>query len=160
VTTRPVIAVIAAVAVAAAVIIPISSAPAASSRTFTLQSKLDRSTLHRIDSGKHGNSAGDEFVLATSLSRGGSPAGRALYVQTAVDDRYRGLSQVVQLMLPEGTLELQGAGLDRRAPGLAKPPVEWDYAIVGGTGAYTGASGIVHPVDTKSGQDLEVKLAG
>jgi hypothetical protein len=65
---------------------------------------------------------------------------------------------VVHLLLPNGTLELQGAGLDRKAPGLRKPAGESDLAIVGGTGAYAGASGTVHPVDIGSQQNLEVHL--
>jgi hypothetical protein len=148
----------AAAATAVAALLPLSSAPAAPDTTFTVQSKLDRPTLHRFDNGKHGDSAGDVFVLATKLSRDGKAAGRGEYVQTAVDDRYRGISMTVHLLLPDGTLDLQGAGLDRRAPGLAKPSAEADLAVVGGTGAYAGASGTVHPIDVGSHQDLEVHL--
>jgi hypothetical protein len=148
----------AAAVMAAAAVLPLGSAPAAPDATFTVQSRLDKPTLHRIDNGKHGDSAGDVFVFATSLTRDGKAAGRAEYVQTAVDDRYRGISMTVDLLLPDGTIEIQAVGLDRKAPGLTKPGAESDLAVVGGTGAYAGASGTVHPVDVGSRQDLEVHL--
>src|SRR4051794_21758720 len=149
---------VAAAAATAAAVLPMADAPAAPNASFTLGSKLDKPTLHRIDNGKRGDSGGDMFVLSTTLSRDGKVAGRAEYVQTAVDDRYRGISMTVHLLLPDGTLELQGAGLDRRAPGLPKLPAEAELAVVGGTGAYAGASGTVHPVDAGSHQNLEVHL--
>jgi hypothetical protein len=147
-----------AAAATAAAVLPLASAPAASDATFTLQSKLDKPTLHRIDVGRRGNSGGDMFVLSTTLLRNGKAAGRAEYVQTAVDDRYQGISMVVHLLLPDGTIELQGAGLNRQAPGLPKPGAESDFAVVGGTGAYAGASGTVHPVDRAGRQELQVHL--
>jgi hypothetical protein len=156
-TKSSIVATAAAVAAAAAVL-PLSSAPAAPNQTFTLKSRLDKGTLHRIDNGKRGASAGDVTVLATSLRRDGKPAGRGLYVHTSLDDRYRGVSMIAHLLLPEGTLELQGEALERRAPGLGKPPTEFDLAIVGGTGAYAGATGTVHPVDIGRRQDLHVRL--
>jgi len=76
-----------------------------------------------------------------SLRRRGKPAGRGEFVQTVVDDRYRGISIRADLLLPEGTIELQGAGLSIRPPGGAKPSRETAMAIVGGTGAYAGAGG-------------------
>jgi hypothetical protein len=152
-----IVAAAAAIAAAAAVL-PLSSAPAAPNEAFTLRSRLDKATLHGIDNGKRGASAGDVTVLATSLTRDGRPAGRALYVHTSLDDRYRGVSMIAHLLLPDGTIELQGEALERKAPGLGKPPTEFDLAIVGGTGAYAGATGTMHPVDIGSRQDLQVHL--
>jgi hypothetical protein len=151
---------VAAAAATAAAVLPMANAPAAPNASFTLRSKLDKPTLHRIDNGKRGDSGGDMFVLSTTLSRDGKVAGRAEYVQTAVDDRYRGISMTVHLLLADGTIELQGAGLDRKAPGLPKPGSDSDFAVVGGTGAYAGASGTVHPVDVKGQQELQVHLEG
>ena len=155
---KSLVATTAAAAVGAATLLPLSSAPAAPTGTFTLQSRLDKTTLHRIDNGKRGPSAGDVTVLATALVRDGKPAGRALYVHTSVDDHYRGVSMIAHLLLPDGTLELHGEALERKAPGLGNPPEESDLAIVGGTGAYAGATGTVHPVDVGSRQDLTVNL--
>jgi hypothetical protein len=98
-------------------------------------------------------------VFSTSLRRGGRPDGRAEFVQTVVDPRYRGISMRADLLLSDGTLELQGAGLSRRAPGGAKPSSETDMAIVGGTGAYAGASGSVKLVPSgRTTQRLEITL--
>jgi hypothetical protein len=98
-------------------------------------------------------------VFSTSLRRDGNPDGRAEFVQTVVDARYRGISMRADLLLSDGTLELQGAGLSRRPPGGAKPSSETDMAIVGGTGAYAGASGSVKLVPSgRTTQRLEVAL--
>jgi hypothetical protein len=136
----------AAAAAAAAIALPLSSAPAAPSGSFTVQSQFVQRTFHRIDVGRHGNSAGDEFVFSTNLRRDGKAAGRGEYVQTAVDDRYQGISMVISLLLPDGTLELRGSGVNKRPPGLASLPSD-DLTIAGGTGAYAGARGVVHVTD-------------
>jgi hypothetical protein len=115
-----------------------SSAPAAPSRSFTLTASLDRRSLAR-----EGTSPANTIVFSTSLRRAGKPDGRGEFVQTIVDPRYRGISMRADLLLADGTLELQGAGLSRRAPGAAKPASQTDMAIVGGTGAYAGATGTV-----------------
>ena len=77
-----------------------------------------------------------------------------------VDPRYRGVSMHADLLLADGTLELQGAGLSHRAPGGAKPSSETDMAIVGGTGAYAGQSGSVKLVPSgRTTQRLEIALS-
>ena len=99
-------------------------------------------------------------MFSTSLRRGGKPDGRAAFVQTVVDPRYRGVSMRADLLLSDGTLELQGAGLSRRAPGGAKPSSETDMAIVGGTGVYAGADGSVKLVPSgQTTQRMEVALS-
>lgn len=150
-----------AVAVAAvASAVSLASAPAAPSGSFTLLASLDRHSMVRVDARPKGTSAGDVFVFSTSLRRDGKPDGRAEFVQTVVDPRYRGVSMHADLLLADGTLELQGAGLSRRAPGGAKPSSETDMAIVGGTGAYAGANGSIKLVPVgRTTQRLEVTLS-
>jgi hypothetical protein len=150
-----------AVAVAAvASAVSLASAPAAPSSSFTLVASLDRHSMVRVDARPKGTSPGDVIVFSTSLRRGGKPDGRAEFVQTVVDPRYRGVSMHADLLLADGTLELQGAGLSRRAPGGAKPSSETDMAIVGGTGAYASASGSIKLVPSGSTtQRLEVNLS-
>ena len=151
------LSVVAAAAIASAV--PLASAPAAPSSSFTLLARLDRHSMVRVDARPKGTSPGDVFVFSTSLRRGGKLDGRAEFVQSVVDPRYRGVSMRADLLLSDGTLELQGAGLSRRAPGGAKPTSETDMAIVGGTGAYAGASGSVKLVPSgRTTQRLEVTL--
>src|SRR5919198_4657600 len=155
---RILIPAVAAAAVASAV--PLASAPAAPSGSFTLLARLDRHSMVRVDARPKGTSAGDVFVFSTSLRRDGRPDGRAEFVQTVVDPRYRGISMHADLLLSDGTLELQGAGLSRRAPGGAKPTSETDMAIVDGTGAYAGESGSVELVPSgRTTQRLDVPLS-
>jgi hypothetical protein len=156
---RTLLCVVAAAAIATAV--PLASAPAAPSSSFTLLASLDRHSMVRVDARPKGTSPGDVFVFSTSLRRSGKLDGRAEFVQAVVDPRYRGISMRADLLLSNGTLELQGAGLSRRAPGGAKPTSETDMAIVGGTGAYAGERGSVKLVASgRTTQRLEITLTG
>jgi hypothetical protein len=158
---KPILA-LAAAAAATAAIVPITSAPAASPDSLTLDAHLDRATMRMVDQRPKGRSGGDTFVFSTSLTRGGKPAGRGEFTQTIVDDRYQGVSIHADLLLADGTLELAGGGLNRRPPGGAAPARNSsDMAVTGGTGAYAGARGSVHLVDVgRTTQRLEVALAG
>ena len=136
------------------------SASATPSGSFTLVASLDRHSLVRVDARPKGTTAGDVIVFSTSLRRDGKPDGRAEFVQTVVDPRYRGVSMRADLLLADGTLELQGAGLGRRAPGGARPSSETDMAVVGGTGAYAGATGSIKLIPSgRTTQRLEVTLS-
>lgn len=135
------------------------SASAAPSGSFTLVASLDRHSLVRVDARPKGTTAGDVIVFSTSLRRDGKPDGRAEFVQTVVDPRYRGVSMRADLLLADGTLELQGAGLGRRAPGGARPSSETDMAVVGGTGAYAGARGTLTSAGgARRGLTLTIRL--
>jgi hypothetical protein len=156
---RALLCVAAAAAIATAV--PLASAPAAPPSSFTLLAKLDRHSMVRVDARPQGISPGDVFVFSTSLRSGRKLDGRAEFVQTVVDPRYRGISVRADLLLSDGTLELQGAGLSRRAPGGARPRSEADMAIIGGTGAYAGKRGSVKLVPGgRTTQRLEIALSG
>ena len=64
------------------------------------------------------------------------------------------------LLLPDGTISLTGGGLNRRPPGGADPTSQNDMAVIGGTGAYAGATGTA--TLTASGptaQRLDIKFA-
>jgi hypothetical protein len=154
------ILILAVAALGVAVAVPLASAPAAAPGSFTLIASLDRHSMARVDARPKGTSPGDVFVFSTSLRRDGKPDGRAEFVQTVVDPRYRGISMRADLLLSDGTLELQGAGLSRRAPGGAKPSSETDMAIVGGTAAYARANGSVKLVPSgRTTQRLEITLS-
>lgn len=157
-SSRTLLCAVAAAAIAG--VVPLASAPAAPPSSFTLLARLDRHSMLRVDTGPKGTSPGDVFVFSTSLRRGGKPDGRAEFVQTVVDPRYRGISMRADLLLSDGTLALQGAGLSRRAPGGGRPTTETAMAIVGGTGAYAGKSGSVTltPVG-RTTQRLEIALS-
>jgi hypothetical protein len=152
---------LAAAAAALAVLVPLAAAPAAPSGTFTLTATLDSHSLARVDERPKGESPGDVSVFSASLRRDGRADGRAEFVQTLVDPRYQGLSIRASLLLGDGTLELQGAGLDRKAPGGGSPSEETELAVVGGTGSYAGAGGTVRLVPVgHTTQRLEITLAG
>jgi hypothetical protein len=88
-----------------------------------------------------GTSAGDTVNFSVALLRDGKPAGRGEFAQTVVDNRYQGVSMQAELLLPDGTIDLQGGGLNKRPPGGAAPTRDSTLAVVGGTGAYAGVRG-------------------
>lgn len=129
-------------AAAAAALLPSAIATAAPEGTLTLTARFEPRSMSKV--GGHGGATpGETIVFSTSLKREGRPAGRGEFVQTVVDPRYRGVSTTADLLLADGTIELQGAGLSGRPRGGAKPSRETEMAIVGGTGAYDGAGGSV-----------------
>lgn len=135
-------------------------AEAAPDGSITVLAKLDRHSLATAGGGHKGHSPGETIVFSTALSENGKPAGRGEFVQTIVDPRFRGVSFRADLLLPTGTIELQGSGLSKRPPGGAMPRSETEMAIVGGTGAYAGASGTVRLLPAgKSTQRLEIDFA-
>jgi hypothetical protein len=135
-------------------------AEAAPEGSITVLAKLDRHSLVSVNGGQKGRAPGETIVFSTALSENGKPAGRGEFVQTIVDPRFRGISFRADLLLPAGTIELQGSGLSKRPPGGAMPKSETDMAIVGGTGAYAGASGTVQMTPAgRTTQRLEVDFA-
>ena len=134
---------LAVLAVAAAAFLPSASATAAPEGTMTLTAAFEQRSMAKVGGGGKGASPGETIVFSTTLRRAGKVAGRGEFVQTVVDPRYRGISIRADLLLPDGTIELQSAGVSVRPPGGAKPTREPDMAIVGGTGAYAGAAGTV-----------------
>lgn len=93
-------------------------------------------TTTTIDLGKRGPSPGDEFVTTDSpLQRPASHTrvGRIDLIETAMSKTRSSLSFTARL--PHGTLQVQGA-FNPNNPRFTLP-------IVGGTGAYLGASGAV-----------------
>jgi len=111
--------------------------------TVTLTARFEPRSMSKVGGSHGGPVPGETIVFSTSLKREGKPDGRGEFVQTIVDPRYRGVATTADLLLSDGTIELQGAGLSGRPPGGAKPSRETDMAIVGGTGAYAGAGGTV-----------------
>lgn len=153
----PLVAAIAAVPLA----LPLSSAPASPSSSFALTARFDPRSLVTQDVRPRGHSAGDVIVFSATLLRDGKPGGRGEYVQHLVDDRYRGELTDATLLLGDGTLELQGSGVEKTPAGAQTGHADASYAITGGTGSYAGATGTVTAVDTGSTtQRLTVELDG
>lgn len=150
-----------AIGAAVAAAAPLAAAPAAPSSALTLTATLDTHSMARVDARPKGQSPGDQSIFSATLRHDGHADGRAEFVQTLVDPRYQGLSIRASLLLGDGTIELQGAGLDRRPPGGARPSRQTDLAIVGGTGTYAGARGTVHLIPVgRTSQRLELDITG
>jgi hypothetical protein len=135
-------------------------AEAAPEGSITVLAKLEPRSLASVNGGQKGHSPGETIVFSTALSENGKPAGRGEFVQTVVDPRFGGVSFRADLLLPSGTIELQGSGLSKRPPGGAMPKTETAMAVVGGTGTYAGASGTAHLIPAgKTTQRLEIDFA-
>jgi|1186.fasta_scaffold765998_2 hypothetical protein len=132
----------------------------ADSAPMKLRAVFDAGSSAEIDIGRKGESAGDYVVGAADLERAGKPFGRLEIVDYALDERYEGSMKLGTMFLPRGMLALQGGGFNRRVPGARSPAVE-ELAVVGGTGAYRSAHGIVEVRPSKDGNArLIVRVKG
>lgn len=112
-------------------------------RTIRLTAKTDLQSVHTHDVRPKGPSMGDQDVWSAKLLSGGRKVGRFEAVSIGVDKRYRGISHRFTLLFADGSIEVSGAGPGRRIPALPHPD-DQQLSIVGGTGAYSGASGSYH----------------
>ncbi len=85
----------------------------------------------------------------------GAPAGRKEVDCVVIDHTYAGQACRLTLILKHGQVTAQGAGVDKRIPGVGgmTPPTGDEFAIMGGTGAYQGAAGTLR---LKSGRTADV----
>jgi hypothetical protein len=125
--------------------------------TVTLKSKVDPTAfvVHRKNPRSRRFKAGDVITFAAALVKDEKPYGRLEGVQVAFDPHYGGISMHYTLLLPDGNIEVLGAAVNERVPGLVKPTDTDPAAIVGGTGAYEGAHG-TFVLRTARGGDLVV----
>jgi hypothetical protein len=134
------------------------SAHASSARTITLVTHYEQASLRTDDVAPKGQSVGDQIFFSGSLVRGGKPAGRLEDVDVTIDARIEGVMRSVTLLLPDGTIVAAGAGGNKGATGW-HPSASDAIAVIGGTGAYRGASGeiVAHDLPNES-QRLTVTL--
>jgi hypothetical protein len=112
---------------------------AARTLVFRVPPAPPRDHVH-VDVPPHGLSLGDRDLGAVSLRRNGALFGRALVVCTINDASFEGLQCDWTLVLRKGQITGQGGGLDRKLPHAPSPGNDV-FAVTGGTGIYTGASG-------------------
>jgi hypothetical protein len=119
-----------------------SPAPHRAAATTVAVTSHDR-TNARVDVGRKGFSAGDEDVSSMTLSVDGKPAGhgtitcKAMRVsRKSADEQCSGV-----LSLNDGTVTFFGLNTSRYG---APPPFDW--AVTGGTGAYSQATGYLHVI--------------
>jgi hypothetical protein len=138
-TTSLITALAATVAATALVVLPASGQGTATTRTLTFVSTQKARDTKFVDVKPKGYSVGDSMLLSSLLHDGGRVAGRIEGHCVLLDPSYHAQMCTITAILAGGTLTLQGAGLDKRLPGVGDGGEV--YAITGGTGDYTGAGG-------------------
>ena len=138
--TTSLIAALSAAAVAAGIaVLPASGQNQPATRTLTFVSTEKANDEKFVDVKPKGYSVGDSFLLSSLLHQGGHVAGRVEAHCSLQDPSYHAQACTITAILADGQITLQGAGLDKKLPGVGSTGEA--YAITGGTGAYVGASG-------------------
>jgi hypothetical protein len=129
----------AATAATAIAVLPASGQDQPATRTLTFVSTQKHSDTRFTDVKPKGDSVGDGFLLSSLLHRDGKVAGRVEGQCVELDATYHAQMCTITAILADGRITLQGAGPDRKLPGVGG--TDEVYAITGGTGAYVGATG-------------------
>jgi hypothetical protein len=115
------------------------------SGTLTFAGKAKTRDQHLVDGGRKGLSLGNRFLLAETLRQAGATSGRIEADYVVLDRSYEEQACQLTLLLKDGQVTAQGAGLDKQLPGVAPTSTAAvdESAITGGTRAYQGAAGTV-----------------
>jgi hypothetical protein len=143
---RMTIAVLAAAVVAVGIVaLPATGQAPGPSGTLTFTGKAKKRDQQMVDVGRKGLSLGDRFVGAETLKQAGATAGRIEADCVVLDRSYEGQACQITLLLKDGQVTAQGAGLNKQLPGVAPTSTAAgdESAITGGTRAYQGAAGTV-----------------
>jgi hypothetical protein len=137
--------------------LPASSQNTRPSETMVLtgtQRAVDEKT---IDLKPRGESVGDRIISSETLRRGAAPVARVESQCLLVDATYEGAECTFTIMFHDGVIIGQGASVSKRVPGVN--PTNGDFAILGGTGPYQGASGSIDVEPTKTGHKVTLRIA-
>jgi hypothetical protein len=155
-----------AVIAAALVTIGITALPATGhdvkpTGTLTFTGKAKKRDQKIVDVRPKGISLGDRFLLSETLKQGGATGGRIEVDCVVLDRSYEGQACQITLLLKDGQVTAQGAGLDKHLAGVAPTSTKAgdESAITGGTHAYRGASGTVTVKAAPSGDTVTVQFA-
>ncbi len=129
-------------------------------RPLVLESVFDPKSMVQIDNAPKGESAGDVTAGAAALLRAGQPYGRLELLDYAVDGPYEGALRFATLLLPRGTLTIQAGGVNKPIPGAGRTGMSEEFAITGGTGRYSRASGTMTVRHGDDGKDRVVLRLG
>lgn len=133
-------AALAAAATAALVaVLPANGQDPAGLRHLTFTSTQKAGDERYIDLPPKGPSAGDRIVLSSRLHEAGKPAGRLEGDCVLQDEPFAVIHCGIVVLRADGRLTLHGAYAGKRIPHVGGTSEE--YAVTGGTGAYTGATG-------------------
>ena len=143
-----------AAVVTGVVVLPATGHDVKPSGTLAFTGKGSSRDQKVVDVRPRGISLGDHFLGAVTLRLAGAPAGRIEVDCEVVDRTYAGQACSLTLILKDGQVTAQGAGVDKRIPGVGgtTPPTGDEFAITGGTGAYQGAAGTLR---LKSGRTTD-----
>ena len=132
-----------AAVVTGVVVLPATGHDVKPSGTLAFTGKGSSRDQKMVDIQPKGISLGDHFLGAETLRQAGARAGRMEVDCVVIDRAYAGQACSLTLILKAGQVAAQGAGVDKRIPGVGgtTPPTGDEFAILGGTGAYQGASG-------------------
>ena len=131
-----------AVALFGVIVVRVAQGETGRTLTFTVPPPAPRDQ-HQVDVPPRGLSLGDQVVGAVSLRTHGELFGRALVVCTINDASFQGQQCAFTLVLRNGQITAHGGGLDRRLPHSPAASGADVFAVTGGTGSYTGATGIL-----------------
>lgn len=125
------------------VVLPATGHDVKPSGTLAFTGKGSTRDQKMVDVRPKGISLGDHFLGAVTLRQAGTLAGRMEADCVIIDRRFQGQACSFTLILKDGQVSAQGAGVDKRIPGVGgtTPPTGDEFAILGGTGAYQGAAG-------------------
>jgi hypothetical protein len=132
-----------AAVITSVVVLPATGHDVKPSGTVAFTGKGSSRDQKMVDVPPKGISLGDHFLGAETLRQAGAPAGRMEVDCVVIDRTYAGQACSLTLILKDGQVTAQGAGVDKRIPGVGgtTPPTGDEFAIMGGTGAYQGAAG-------------------
>jgi hypothetical protein len=147
----------AAASAAALSALPASGHDARRARTIVLTSVARPADQKTIDLKPRGESVGDRMLSSETLRRGGVPVAREEGDCVLLDPSYLGAQCSFTLMFRDGVLIGQGASVTKPVPGVGDTPD--DFAIVGGTGRFKGASGSVNVQSTRTGHRVTLRLS-
>lgn len=125
---------------------------ASSAHTFTL--RVHHGSDTNLDLGASGFSAGDEDLFVSPVSRGGKPDGRVVGRCTTLRVA-RTADQLCDFVLSLRRGQITASGTVRSGEA---GPAPFELPILGGTGRYDGASGMVTVTPT-SGASFPLKVS-
>jgi hypothetical protein len=132
----------------------VPAAGAAPAGTLTLTGKPSQRT---IDVAPKGESVGDRLITSETLRSAGRPVARMEADCVLVDSVYQGAQCTATVIFHDGQLVLGGATLSKPVPHIGGHDNE--FAILGGTGRYAGATGTAQLQSTRRQDRLTIRFA-
>lgn len=124
--------------------------------TLTFRGVIHQRDVKTHDIAPKGDSLGDRNIASLTLRSGGEIRGRLEGICTTVDNTYEGHMCTLVVILADGQLALEGAGVAVPIPNVGGRGDR--FAVTGGTGAYVGASGVLRVESGSNGDIVTITL--